>query len=142
MLTMKAGGRRMLKMIGWAGAAAAALSLLAGCDTLRGTPIPTPTPTVVQVTAQQIAQAMQEDHFFSDYRGDILRVRGMVDEVAQSGGETVVTLSTTIPTVVRCHVTGDVPALTAGVEVTVESPEGQREDGAVGLLRCRILPGS
>ena len=141
MRKVTAGWTRTLRFAGWVSAAMTSLSLMAGCDTMRGTPIPTPTPATVQVTAQEIAQAMQDDSFFSDYGGDILQVRGTVQGVMQSSGGAVVTLGTSIPTVVRCHVDGNMPSLTAGTEITVESPEGQREDGAVGLLKCHVLLG-
>lgn len=141
MQTTTTGQRRAIRTAGWIGAAAIVLGLMAACSTMRGTPIPTPTPATVQVTAQEIAQAMQDDSFFSTYGSDILQVRGTVQGVTQDGGGTVVTLSTGIVTVVCCHLDGAAPSLAAGENVTVESGEGQREDGAVGLLKCHILTG-
>ncbi len=114
-------------------------SVLVSCASLREPSPLTPTPATVQVTADQIAQAMQEDHFFSDYEGDILQVQGTVANVAAEAGGTVVELQTGIPTKVRCHVDGSISTLQPGAAITVESSQGQRENGAVGLLHCRVI---
>src|SRR5215208_5313141 len=76
------------------------VSLLTACATTFREP--TPTPAVVQVSADQIALAMQEDHFFSDYRLGTLQVTGTVAAIIEGHDAYVVELETSIPTVVRC----------------------------------------
>ena len=114
---------------------------LAGCGALRGTPVPTPTPAIVPISADQAAQAMTNDEFFSDYRNDILQVTGTVSAVRQVNGQTVVELQTSIPRIVRCYLDNPSSAPAAGATVTLQaaSADGQREDDAVGLLHCSVI---
>jgi hypothetical protein len=116
-----------------------AVSLLTACaSTFRE---PTPTPDVVQVSADQIALAMQEDHFFLDYRLKTLQVTGIVAAIIEGNDASVVELKTSIPTVVRCYLSMFADAPEQGAEITVQAlaSKAQREDDAVGLQNCRII---
>lgn len=123
----------------WLIVAAFSLGLITGCDALRATPAPTPTLTLVSISADQAAQAMENDEFFSDYRNDLLQVSGTVTAVTQLNGQTAVELETRIPRIVRCYLDAPSTAPQVGASVVVQSSEGQREDDAVGLLHCRLI---
>lgn len=122
------------------GAAAIIVGLLSACGVMRGTPIPTPTPATLTASADQIAQAMQDDEFFSTYGHAILHVTGFAKRVTQDNGKTVIELGTNIRTTVHCYVddpTASAPE--ARASITVESTEGVREFNAVGLLHCKVI---
>jgi len=114
---------------------------LAACSLFRQTVSEaTPTPLTAQVTADQIAIAMQEDHFFSDYRSETLFVQGTIASVSQQGGSTTVVLSTSVATAVWCDLGAQTTALHAGDAVTVSAPSAaaQRANNAVLLKNCTI----
>ena len=72
------------------GLAAAVLMSLSGCENFRS-PVPTPAPEpTLQLTANEVAEAMQDDSFFSNYGSSILLVRGEISSVEQQGTFTVV----------------------------------------------------
>src|SRR5437879_10746848 len=78
---------------------------LAACSALREPrriPPPTATPAIVPVTADEIAQAMQEDRFFSDYGQNTLLVRGVLASLYWQNNVHVAALSTSIQTTVLC----------------------------------------
>lgn len=112
---------------------------LAGCGLLRQ-PIQTPTPAPLRVTADEIARAMQEDHFFSDYGHNVLLVDGKVAAVTHQGSATILTLATAIDTKVQCDLGSSPAAVQPGDAVTVQSAEGQRQPSAVLLVNCTLLP--
>ena len=101
---------------------------------------PTITLPVVHVTADQIAIAMQEDHFFSDYRSETLLVQGTISTVSQQGSSTTVVLSTSVATAVLCDLGTQTTALHAGDAITVsaQSDAAQRADNAIVLKNCSI----
>lgn len=100
----------------------------------------TPTPVEVQVTADQIAQAMQEDEFFSDYRGDMLLVTGKVNAVNQKDRDTRLELETSLPTKVVCELGTQTITAKPGDSVTVQAQaaEAERAPSAVLLKNCRM----
>lgn len=51
--------------------------------------------SVVQVSSDQGAQAVQKDRFFSDYRNIILMVQGTVSSVSWQNNDLIVELGTT-----------------------------------------------
>jgi hypothetical protein len=116
------------------------LLLATGCSMLRQ-PVPTaapvPPPTV---TAEQVARAMQDDHFFSDYRGQTLLVQGTVSSVEQRNGETLVTLSSGLPTGVVCDVGNATAPAKAGDVVTArtQASNAQRSGSTVLLRPCSL----
>src|SRR5579859_3286220 len=69
-------------------------ALLAGCSVFRQA-LPTPRPTTVaQVTAVQVAQAMNNDEFYSTYGHTTLLVQGTVTAVDPQPAHFTLTLAT------------------------------------------------
>ncbi len=83
---------------------------------------------------------MQEDHFFSDYRGETLLVQGTASSVEQRNGETLITLGTGLPTAVVCDVGKAATTTKAGESVTVQAQaaDAQRAAGTVLLKPCAV----
>jgi hypothetical protein len=120
--------------------------LLAGSNTLSGCgllrqQVATPTPQVVQVTADEIALAMQEDHFYTDYNPYALEVQGVVTDVRQVNKDYVLELATQINTKVLCDFGGQAPKAKKGDSVEVYCPDAhgaQRQNNTVFLVNCTI----
>ncbi len=119
------------------------LTLLTACGLGRAlraaTPTPAPAPEV-QVTADQVAQAMQADEFYSDYRGDLLLVSGKVKAVNQQVGSMQIELETNLPTTVVCDLGNQNTSVKPGDQVTVQAlaADAERGQAAVLLKQCRI----
>jgi len=107
---------------------------LSGCSLVG---IATAPARTVSVSADQIASAMQGDHFYSDYRNATLVVSGTVTAVTSDGGDTVLELATSIPTKVRCDIGTARTSIRVGAAVTVTSSDGERVPSAVLLRDCR-----
>jgi hypothetical protein len=118
------------------------LAVLPACGLLRQ-PVQKPagSPPTAQVTADEIARAMQEDHFFSDYRLTTLVVQGTVASVDHQGKDRVVTLGTSIPTHVLCDLGVQPYNGKKGDAITVQSPSSgaERAPSAVLLKNCQIV---
>jgi hypothetical protein len=122
------------------------LLLLAGCCALAGCglvrrQVPTPTPQILHVSADEIAQAMQDDHFYSDYNPYSLVVQGVVTEVQQENKEYLLEMATQINTKVRCDFGSQQPSAKPGDSITVFTPhasQAQRQPNAVLLADCSI----
>ena len=114
--------------------------MLAGCGLLRQQ-VAKPTPQVKQVTANEIALAMQEDHFYADYNPYALEVQGVVTEVRQAKDDYILELATQIDTKVWCDFGSQAPIAKKGDSVEVYSPDAhaaQRQNKAVLLVDCSI----
>ncbi len=125
-----------------AGAAAVLVVLaiaFAGRGALREQ-VPTPTPAVVHVSADEVALAMQEDRFYSDYVHKTLVVQGTVSAVRQQGNDLLIELTTSIPTRVLCDVGNHGTAASPGDRITVQasSDEAQRGAESVLLQSCSV----
>src|SRR6185369_16459949 len=78
------------------------LASLAGCGLFRETPV-TPQPTsVAHITADQAAQAMDEDRFWSTYGRSALAIQGTVAALDQQPNDLLLTLAASGPTQVVC----------------------------------------
>ena len=115
---------------------------LASCSALREIP-PTPDATQIQstlieMTPDQIAQAMQNDQFFADYNGMTLSIRGSVAGVSQKTSDWLIELKTSSATKVLCDVGKQAPAVHAGDAITVQAftKDAQRGDSSVILGSC------
>ena len=121
---------------------AAILAGLSACGALRvQTPQPTPTPKVIQVSADEIALAMQEDHFFADYNGYSLDVQGTVTAVSLQKDHYVLELATQIDTKVMCEFGSQAPGVKTGDSITVRSMDASqalRAPNAVILVNCSM----
>ena len=103
---------------------------------------PSPATGTLQVTANQVAVAMQEDRFFADYGSAMLVVRGTVTSVNHQEN-TVVELGTNVPTKVSCDVGNRSYPVYVGetVRVTARASDAQRAQSMVTLERCSVQPG-
>jgi hypothetical protein len=113
---------------------------LAACGLLRQQ-VATPTPQILHVTADEIALAMQEDHFYSDYDPYSLMVQAKVTDVRQENQETVLEMATQIETKVLCDFGSQAPKAKPGDSIEVFSPhasQAQRQPSAVLLADCSI----
>ena len=101
------------------------------------TPLP---PISVQVSADQIAAAMQADEFFSDFRSELLLVTGKVSAVNQTGNTTQIELETSLPTKVRCDLSAPASAIKPGDQITVKAlaADAERAPAAVLLKKCAV----
>jgi hypothetical protein len=131
----------------WIGMLILLLLNLAGCGLMRQT-APTPggssaLPTL-EVSADQIALAMQNDEFFSDYRGDSLIIHGVVSSISQQGNDWVVELKTNIATRVFCNLGNLSVTAQAGDAITVVSDYPNRDVSRQGpdlLIKNCTVPG-
>ena len=114
---------------------------VAGCAAPPATaPSPSPTATILRITADDAARAMNGDHFFSDYGQAILVISGRVGEVAPSGtNNTRIGLTTSSTAVVICEVFG-APAVKRGdtIQVRVRASDALRDDAGVLLRSCEV----
>jgi hypothetical protein len=118
---------------------------LAGCGVFlasRPTPASVPTWPPMQVTADQVAQAMQEDHFYEDYGQSSLFIHGTVSAVSAQNNDAIVELASSIPTKVRCDLGHQAPAVHVGDPITVQAADPEtdaiREPSAVLIKNCRL----
>ena len=122
------------------------LILQTGCSALRETP-PTPAlemalPTV-QVTADQIAQAMDQDAFFSTYAFNALIIRGVVSSIDGQSGALIIALKTSGASRVLCDLGNQNTAVHVGDSITVEAAFPNQDvirQGADVLIRNCSLP--
>jgi len=123
-------------------ARAVLLMALSACSLLRE-PLPTPAPTsVAHVTADQVAQAMDDDNFYNIYGHTTLLVQGVVAALDQQPNHLTVSLATGVRTKVACDLGSASPAVKIGDTLTVRSadPENDvtRQDAAVVIKNCTI----
>lgn len=85
---------------------------------------------------------MQDDRFFSDYAQATLIVRGTVKSVTRQGSDTVLELTSGVPTRVLCDLGADASGLTGGdtVKVIARSSDAERGSGTVVLKKCNVAP--
>jgi hypothetical protein len=98
------------------------------------------TQVITRATPDQLANAMQQDAFYSDYRGSTLLIDATVTSVTDRAGATIVKLVTSSSFTVLCNL-GQAPAIThAGDAVTVvaEGAAAQRQSAGVLLQGCAI----
>ncbi len=128
--------------IGWVAPLLLLLGLLAGCSLFRE-PLPTPRPTTVaQVTADEVAQAMDQDRFYSTYGQSPLLVRGSVAALDPQPAHFTVVLATRGPTQVLCDLGNQSPPLKVGDLITVRSADPEhdveRQPGAALIKNCTL----
>jgi hypothetical protein len=123
-------------------AAILVLICLSACGLLRE-PLPTPQPTsVVQVSADQVAQAMDDDHFYAAYGQTTLLIQGTVAAIDPQPEHFILTLATSGSTQVLCDLGSQVAAIKVGDSVTVRSADPEkdvaRQDAGVLIRNCTI----
>jgi hypothetical protein len=116
------------------GVAAAFLAILvAGCSLVATSP----SGPTAYLSADAVAQAMQDDQFFANYGGDTLLVSGVVGSITTESGSTTVEFVTSIPTKVRCDLGAATTTAKVGDAITVRSDAGERQPSAVLLRNCQ-----
>lgn len=114
--------------------------VIAACTAPAATaPLPSPTSTILRITADDAARAMAGDRFFSDYGQATLVISGRVGDVAVSGNNTRIALETSTSSVVICEAFG-ASAVMAGdtIQVRVRATDAQRDDAGVLLRSCEV----
>jgi len=91
-----------------------------------------------RVTPNQIADAMQQDHFYSDFGHKTLIVKGKVASVTKNGGSNRVTLETTSSYHAYCDLSKEskVPPTGSKVKLLAEGGAALRQSNAVLLVGC------
>lgn len=89
--------------------------------------------SVQSVTTAQLADAMQQDGFYSTYGNAALLFRGKVSAVHTQGGKTVATFETGRPYVVECQFT-DQKDVKIGATLSVAAPAGSAKRLPQGVL--------
>jgi hypothetical protein len=119
------------------------LLLLASCSALREIP-PTPDPTQIEVslvrlTPDQIAQAMQADQFYANYNGMTLSVQATVAGVSQQNGDWMMELKSTTTIKVLCDLGKAATSIQIGDAVTVQAftKDVQRQGASIVLANCQ-----
>jgi hypothetical protein len=123
-------------------AGAILLICLSACGLFRE-PLATPRPTTVaQVTADQVAQAMDDDTFYATYGQTSLLIQGRVAAVDQQANHFIVTLATGVRTKVQCDLGNKAPAVRVGDTITIRSANPEQDvsrlDAAVLIHNCTI----
>ncbi|MBU6321621.1 MAG: hypothetical protein KGI78_02370 [Patescibacteria group bacterium] len=96
---------------------------------------------VVDVTPDQMAQAMSADNFYGLWREDTLVASGMVAGVTKQGGDTLIQLETSSVSKVYCDIgtTSTSLAIGANIRVLAEGERANRIPQGVTLVGCTVL---
>lgn len=99
--------------------------------------------TVVAATPDQLAAAMQGDHFYSDYNEHTVLVHGVVASLTSDGSGAMLQFQTQGLFTTRCHVDTYPATIRSGdtISVVAEGAAAQRLTSAVLLMGCRVLGG-
>jgi len=95
----------------------------------------------VDVSASTAAQAMQDDHFYSDYGDKVLVVHGSVANVQSTTGGRQVALRTNTAFGLTCPSAGPQPSVGTVVSLVAIGGNAQREPSSVNLPDCRTASG-
>jgi len=109
-------------------------------------PLPAVQAVTVPVTPDQIASAMQGDHFYADYADGApttLQVTGSVSAVRRQSQRVQVQLRTTVPMAVWCDLGASATVVAVGATITVTAPAKQaarlQEPAGVLLAHCQLV---
>ncbi|HUZ02077.1 MAG TPA: hypothetical protein VMU89_17155 [Thermomicrobiaceae bacterium] len=108
-------------------------------------PLPATQTLTVTVTPDQLAIAMQGDHFYADYADGApttLRLTGSVATVRRQPQHLQLQLRTAVPAAVWCDLGASTADVAVGTTVTVEAPAKQverlRQPAGVILAHCQL----
>ena len=120
-------------------AATLAIGLAACAPAGPAAQLPSPTPSLVRLTADDAARAMAGDHFYSDYGQAILIISGRVGGITVTGNNSRVALTTSTAAVVLCETFG-APDVKTGdaISVRVRATDALRDDAGVLLRSCEV----
>lgn len=99
--------------------------------------------TVLETTPDQLAAAMQNDHFYSDYNEDTLVVHGLVASMAGDGSGAVLQFQAQSAFTTRCQFDQYPATVHPGdtLSVVTEGATAERLTSAVLLRGCSLLGG-
>ncbi len=120
--------------------ALAVLALSVGAGFLWGDKRALDTLSIVQVTPNQMAEAMSADNFYGLWRERTLVAHGTVAGITQQGSETLIELTTDSVSKVYCDMSSTT-TLAAGdsVRVVAEGERANRMPSGVLLTGCVVL---
>ena len=101
---------------------------------------PSGSPSILRVTADDVARAMAEDRF-ADYGTQILVITGRIGDLQVSGTNARISLVTATSAVVICETFGE-PAVKAGdtIQVRARATDGVKDASGVLLRSCELTP--
>ncbi len=96
---------------------------------------------IVQVTPDQMAQAMSTDDFYGLWRESTLIASGTVAGVSQKDGDTLIQLTTSSVSKAYCDIGSTTTTLVAGdpIRILAEGEIASRVPSGVMLLGCKVL---
>lgn len=97
--------------------------------------------TIKSVSPTQIANAMKDDNFFSNYNENTLLVKGTVSTINRQGNDWIIGLRTSSSYKSLCDLGNTPTRLQKGDNLTVlaEAATAERQTNAVLLKNCIIL---
>jgi hypothetical protein len=97
--------------------------------------------TIAHATPDQIANAMEGDYFYSNYRENTLIVQGVVASVDMQNGSQIIGFKTSSSYQALCTMSTPSSTIKVGDNITIltEGPIAERESTAVMLVGCLAL---
>lgn len=97
--------------------------------------------SVVQVTPDQMVQAMAADDFYSNWRESTLVASGVVAGITQQNGDTLIQLKTNSVSKAYCDIGNATTSLATGdsIRVAAEGEIANRTPQGVMLIGCQVL---
>lgn len=96
--------------------------------------------TIKRVGPEQLATAMQQDHFYSTYSQSTLLVTGTIESVSKQGNHLVATFKTSASFKAQCDLGGNDQNLPTNREITLITEGGTalRLSNAILLTNCTL----
>ena len=113
---------------------------MVGCISSQRSTLASQPTTLVSITADRLAHAMQDNVYYITYGDATLLVQGTVNAVSTQGSDRVIELETDISTKVLCDIGSQSTSLKTGEMITVESEGITRQGPSVLLKPCRVVP--
>ena len=97
--------------------------------------------SIVEVTPDQMVQAMGADDFYGLWRESTLIASGTVAGVSQQNGDTLIQLTTSSASKAYCDIGNATTSLVAGnpIRILAEGEVANRVPSGVMLLGCKVL---
>ena len=97
--------------------------------------------SIVEVTPDQMVQAMGADNFYGLWRESVLIASGTVAGVSQQNGHTLIQLTTSSVSKAYCDIGNATTSLAAGdpIRILAEGEMASRIPSGVMLLGCKVL---
>jgi len=117
------------------------VALIAGVAYFVGDTTALGSTAIRQASPDQLANAMRNDQFYSDYRKSSLVVRGVVASVGKTGPHTIINFKTASRFGASCSASAPAATVRRGSTITVlaEGEEAERLTSAVRLIHCVIV---